>query len=94
LLRLKVVLAIKNLSNSEMFKNSNTRIKNHGKKVLYHMLILKNLRTSIASLKTTLIIMTEYSRLLGKLIMIKKLQKLQLKKSATKEILMNYQENF
>ena len=38
--------------------------------------------------------MTEFSRLLGKLIMIKKLQKLQLKKSATKEILMNYQESF
>jgi len=38
--------------------------------------------------------MMEYSRLLGKLIMIKKLQKLQLKKSATKEILMNYQESF
>jgi len=38
--------------------------------------------------------MMEFLRLLGKLIMIKKLQKLQLKKSATKEILMNYQENF
>ena len=34
-----------------------------------------------------------YSRQLGKSIMIKKLQKLQLKKIATKEILMNYQEN-
>jgi len=38
--------------------------------------------------------MMEFLRLLGKLIMIKKLLKLQLKKSATKEILMNYQENF
>jgi len=38
--------------------------------------------------------MTEFSRLLGKLIMIKKLQKLQLKRTVTKEILMNYQENF
>jgi len=58
------------------------------------MLTLKNSRTSIVSLKVILIIMMVYSRQLGKLLMIKKLQKLQLKKNATKEILMNYQENF
>jgi hypothetical protein len=94
LLRLKVVLVTKKLSNLEMSKNSSTRIKNLGKKVLYHMLTLKNSRTSIVSLKVILIIMMVYSRQLGKLLMIKKLQKLQLKKNATKEILMNYQENF
>jgi hypothetical protein len=94
LLRLKVVLVTKKLSNSEMSKNSSTRIKNLGKKVLYHTLTLKNSRTSIVSLKVILIIMMEYSRQLGKSIMIKKLQKLQLKKIATKETLMNYQENF
>jgi hypothetical protein len=94
LLRLKVVLVTKKLSNLEMSKNSSTRIKILGKKVLYHMLTLKNSRTSIVSLKVILIIMMVYSRQLGKLLMIKKLQKSQLKKNATKEILMNYQENF
>ena len=94
LLRLKVDLATKNLSNLVMSKNSSTRIKNLGKKVLYHTLILRNLRMSIVLLKIILTTTMEYSRLLGKLIMIKKLQKLQLKKSATKEILMSYQESF
>jgi hypothetical protein len=92
--RLKVDLATKNLSNLVMSKNSSTRIKNLGKKVLYHTLILRNLRMSIVLLKIILTTTMEYSRLLGKLIMIKKLQKLQLKKSATKEILMSYQESF
>jgi hypothetical protein len=94
LLKLKVDLATKNLSNLVMSKNSSTRIKNLGKKVLYHTLILRNLRMSIVLLKIILTTTMEYSRLLGKLIMIKKLQKLQLKKSATKEILMSYQESF
>ena len=89
-----MVLVTKKLSNLEMSKNSSTRIKILGKKVLYHMLTLKNSRTSIVSLKVILIIMMVYSRQLGKLLMIKKLQKSQLKKNATKEILMNYQENF
>ena len=93
LLKLKVALVTKKLSNSEMSKNSSTRIRNLGKKVLYHTLILKNSRTFIVSSKIILITMMVYSRQLGKSIMIKKLQKLQLKKIATKEILMNYQEN-
>ena len=93
LLKLKVALVTKKLSNSEMSKNSNTRIRNLGKKVLYHTLILRNSRTFIVSSKIILITMMVYSRQLGKSIMIKKLQKLQLKKIATKEILMNYQEN-
>ena len=37
--------------------------------------------------------MMAYSRQPGKSLMIKKLHKFQLRKNATKEILMNYQEN-
>jgi hypothetical protein len=66
LLRLKVDLATKNLSNLVMSKNSSTRIKNHGKKVLYHTLILRNSRMSIVLLKIILTTTMEYSRLLGK----------------------------
>ena len=89
-----MVLVTKKLSNSEISKNSSTRIRNPGKKVLYHILTLRNTRTSIVLLKVILITMMAYSGQLGKSIMMMKLQKFKLKKTVTKEILMNYQENF
>ena len=89
--RLKEVLATKKLSNSEMSKNLNTKTKIPGKKVPYHIKTLKNLRTSIALSKVILITMMAYSGQLGKSIMIKKLQKSQLTKNATQEILILFQ---
>jgi hypothetical protein len=40
--RQKALISNKELSNLEMSKNSSTRIRDPGKKVLYHTLILKN----------------------------------------------------
>ena len=62
-----------------------------GKKVGYHTQKLRNLRMFTVWLKIILIIMKVYSRLIGKLLMIKKLQKSQLKKNATKETPIQFQ---
>ena len=91
LLKLKVLVSNKELLNLEMSKNSSTETRMLGKKVVYHMKRLKNLRMFTVWLKIILIIMKAYSRLIGKLLMIKKLQKSQLKKNATKETPIQFQ---
>ena len=91
LLKLKVPVSNREHLNLEMSKNSNTEIRTPGKKVAYLMPKLRNLRMSTVQLKIILIIMKAYLRLLGKSLMIKKLQISQLKKNATKETLIQFQ---
>ena len=91
LLKLKVPVSNREHLNLEMSKNSNTEIRTPGKKVAYLMPKLRNLRMYTVQLKIILIIMKAYLRLLGKSLMIKKLQISQLKKNATKETLIQFQ---
>jgi hypothetical protein len=91
LLKLKVPVSNKELLNLEMSKNLSTETRMPGKKVGYHTQKLRNLRMFTVWLKIILIIMKVYSRLIGKLLMIKKLQKSQLKKNATKETPIQFQ---
>lgn len=46
-LKLKALISKKELLNLAMYKNSNTKTKEPGKRMLYHMMKLKNLKTFI-----------------------------------------------